>query len=120
MTIARDRWQPHLKTRGQHYHDGAEELQRLHTNHPEVGADVAALGLHAFAEVIEWSRGRASPETSTCCCVSASSSPSVRWRRASPARPPAPPNNELNAKADRRFDAKGSRRSLVCSHATPQ
>ena len=27
MTIARDRWQLHLKTRGQHYHDQARELR---------------------------------------------------------------------------------------------
>ena len=30
MTIARDRWQEHLKTRGEHYHDAARELEALH------------------------------------------------------------------------------------------
>ena len=30
MTISRDRWQQHLKTRGQHYHDKAKELEALH------------------------------------------------------------------------------------------
>ena len=29
MTIARDRWQQHLKTRGQHYHDRAREMEAL-------------------------------------------------------------------------------------------
>ena len=29
MTISRDRWQQHLKTRGQHYHDSREELEEL-------------------------------------------------------------------------------------------
>src|SRR5207344_753608 len=39
MTIARDRWQQHLKTRGQHYHDRAAELEPLHSAHPEAGAE---------------------------------------------------------------------------------
>src|SRR5271157_4074226 len=43
MTISRDRWQLHLKTRGRHYHDKARELEALHAKHPEVGANYAAL-----------------------------------------------------------------------------
>src|SRR5215472_15638721 len=42
MTIARDRWQLHLKTRGQHYHEQARKFETLHSQHPGVGADVAA------------------------------------------------------------------------------
>ena len=53
MTIARDRWQEHIKTRGQHYHDRAKELEALHHEHPTVGADVAALASHALADVLE-------------------------------------------------------------------
>jgi alkylation response protein AidB-like acyl-CoA dehydrogenase len=56
MTISRDRWQLHLKTRGQHYHDRAREVEALHVAHPNVGADVAALALHALAEVMEKAR----------------------------------------------------------------
>jgi len=56
MTISRDRWQYHLKTRGQHYHDEAKKMGALHKVHPEVGADVAALSLHALAEVMERAR----------------------------------------------------------------
>jgi len=56
MTISRDRWQSHLKTRGQHYHEQARGQEALHARHPDVGADVAALGLHALAEVIEKAR----------------------------------------------------------------
>ena len=56
MTISRDRWQSHLKTRGQHYHDVARQCEALHARHPEVGANVAALGLHALAEVMERAR----------------------------------------------------------------
>jgi alkylation response protein AidB-like acyl-CoA dehydrogenase len=45
-----------LKTRGQHYHDRAREAELLHAAHPNVGADVAALALHALAEVMEKAR----------------------------------------------------------------
>jgi len=56
MTISRDRWQLHLKTRGQHYHDRAKQVEALHAAHPNVGADAAALALHALAEVMEKAR----------------------------------------------------------------
>jgi alkylation response protein AidB-like acyl-CoA dehydrogenase len=56
MTISRDRWQLHLKTRGQYYHDQAKTLEALHVKHPEVGADVAALAAHALAEIMERAR----------------------------------------------------------------
>ena len=56
MTIARDRWQQHLKTRGRHYHDAAAELEALHRTHATVGADIAALAHHALAEVFEAAR----------------------------------------------------------------
>ncbi|MGA9498428.1 MAG: acyl-CoA dehydrogenase family protein [Terriglobales bacterium] len=57
MTISRDRWQSHLKTRGQHYHERAREFEALHARHPKVGAEVAALALHALAGVMEKARG---------------------------------------------------------------
>jgi alkylation response protein AidB-like acyl-CoA dehydrogenase len=56
MTIARDRWQSHLKTRGDHYHERARELEALAAGHPGVGAGAAALALHALAEVLERAR----------------------------------------------------------------
>jgi len=56
MTICRDRWQLHLKTRGQHYHDEARKLEALHNQNPNVGAGIAALSLHALAEVMERAR----------------------------------------------------------------
>ena len=56
MTISRDRWQMHLKTKGQYYHDKAREAEALHAAHPNVGADVAALALHALAELMEKAR----------------------------------------------------------------
>src|SRR5579864_9488920 len=56
MTISRDRWQLHLKTRGQHYHEKARESEALHARYPNVGANVAALAYHALAEVMEKAR----------------------------------------------------------------
>lgn len=56
MTIARDRWQAHLKTRGQHYHGAATALEALHRRRPEVGADIAALAAHALADLLERAR----------------------------------------------------------------
>ncbi len=56
MTIARDRWQTHLKTRGDHYHEQGRSLERLASQQPECGAEIAALALHALAEVMEQCR----------------------------------------------------------------
>jgi alkylation response protein AidB-like acyl-CoA dehydrogenase len=56
MTIARDRWQQHLKSHGRHYLDEAARMDTVHASHPEVGADVAALGFRSLAEVLERAR----------------------------------------------------------------
>ena len=56
MTIARDRWQDHLKTRGRLYHDAAASLEAVDERHPEVGAGAAALAHHALAELFERAR----------------------------------------------------------------
>ncbi|MEO1064353.1 MAG: acyl-CoA dehydrogenase family protein [Actinomycetota bacterium] len=56
MTIGRDRWQHHLKTKGAHYHDQATVLRQLHATHPTCGADIAALAHDALAEVMEAAR----------------------------------------------------------------
>ena len=58
MTISRDRWQLHLKTRGQHYHDMAREMEALHAKYNSVGADIAATALHALADILERARER--------------------------------------------------------------
>jgi alkylation response protein AidB-like acyl-CoA dehydrogenase len=52
-TIARDRWQLHLKTRGAYYTEWAERLERLHREQPENGAGIAALAIRALAVVLE-------------------------------------------------------------------
>jgi alkylation response protein AidB-like acyl-CoA dehydrogenase len=53
MTIARDRWQQHLKSSGAYYRDKAAALLELHRTHPTVGADAAALASSALAAVLE-------------------------------------------------------------------
>ena len=53
ITISRGRWQEHLKSGGDYYHARARELEALHGENPEVGADVAALASHALAELLE-------------------------------------------------------------------
>jgi len=53
MTAVRDRWQLYLKTRGQHYREGARELRELHARRGDVGGAVAALAQDALAETLE-------------------------------------------------------------------
>lgn len=52
-TIARDRWQLHLKSRGAYYIEWAERLEALHKKEPHNGANFAALALRALAVVLE-------------------------------------------------------------------
>ncbi len=52
-TIARDRWQLHLKSRGAYYNDWAARLEELHRLQPDNGAGVAALALRALAVILE-------------------------------------------------------------------
>jgi hypothetical protein len=56
MTIGRDRWQMHLKTRGEHYHTAARGMEELAARRPETGAATSALAFHALAEVMERAR----------------------------------------------------------------
>ena len=56
MTIGRDRWQSHIKTRGGYYHERAREFEALDRQHPRVGAGCAALAMHCLAEAMERAR----------------------------------------------------------------
>ncbi len=58
MTIARDRWQNHLKTRGQYYHDQAAGLEALESSAPGVGAGIAAVASHSLAVLLERARAQ--------------------------------------------------------------
>ncbi len=53
ITIARGRWQEHLKSGGEYYHARARELEELHAADSTLGADVTALTYHALAELME-------------------------------------------------------------------
>ncbi len=53
MTVARDRWQLHLKSGFRHFAGRAADLRGVHASHPDVGADVAALGLDALGVILE-------------------------------------------------------------------
>jgi alkylation response protein AidB-like acyl-CoA dehydrogenase len=52
-TIARDRWQQHLKTRGAYYHDWAAKLDQIHQAESHNGANVVASALRALAVILE-------------------------------------------------------------------
>ena len=105
MTISRDRWQLHLKTRGQHYHEQAKKLEELHASHAEVGADSAALALHALADVMERCRVARLTRYQHILLrlgelIAYAECAGSLARRASVLA-----ENKLNEKANRRFDA---------------
>ena len=52
-TIARDRWQQHLKSRGDYYKEWANRLQLVHQEQPESGANYAAMAMRALAVILE-------------------------------------------------------------------
>lgn len=52
-TIARDRWQEHLKSRGGFYNNWAQRLDAAHKRDPQSGAATAALALRALAVILE-------------------------------------------------------------------
>jgi alkylation response protein AidB-like acyl-CoA dehydrogenase len=58
MTICRDRWQTHLKTHGQFYHEQANELEKLHKQNDRVGAQVLSYCMHGLAELLEVARAQ--------------------------------------------------------------
>src|SRR5438270_953432 len=105
MTISRDRWQLHLKTRGQYYHEQARAMEALHAKNAKVGADCAALALHALAEVMEKARVARLTRFQHILLrlgeliAYAECAGSLARRAALTA------NNKLNEKANRRFDA---------------
>jgi len=55
-TIARDRWQLHLKSRGEYYKEWAKKAEARHAQNPDVGAGNAALALRALAALLERAR----------------------------------------------------------------
>jgi alkylation response protein AidB-like acyl-CoA dehydrogenase len=105
MTIARDRWQQHLKTRGRYYADLAEQVHALHGPHPSAGADVGALALRCLGSVLEACRvGRLTRNQHVLLRLGEL----MAYAEASAAlarRAVAAAEGHLPAKTDRRFDA---------------
>lgn len=56
MTIGRDRWQEHLKSRGAFYEEQGAALRQLAIGAPATGADTAGLAANALAQVMEHAR----------------------------------------------------------------
>jgi alkylation response protein AidB-like acyl-CoA dehydrogenase len=104
MTISRDRWQLHLKSRGDHYHAEGRRLEALDARRPDAGAGIAALALHALAETLEQARvGRLTRHQHVALRLGeliawAEGAGSLARRAARAAE------GRLPAKADRRFD----------------
>ena len=105
MTIARDRWQLHIKTRGEHYHDAARTLEALHAQHPDVGADVAALAAHSLAALLERCREAHLTRSQHVLLRLGELIAAVEGAGALARRAAAAEAGGLSAKASARFDA---------------
>jgi alkylation response protein AidB-like acyl-CoA dehydrogenase len=105
MTIARDRWQAHLKTRGDHYHAFARELEQLHASRSEVGAAAAALAGHALAEVMEACRLARLTRNQHVLLRLGALAAAVEGAAALARRAARSAEGTLSPKASRRFDA---------------
>jgi len=106
MTICRDRWQLHLKTKGSFYHDMAQQIEQLHQQNSRVGADIVACCLHGLAELLEMARVNRLTRHQHILfrfgewIAFAEGSASLAKRAVRAA------NGEMNAKAHPRFNAK--------------
>ena len=105
MTIGRDRWQHHLKTRGQHYHDLGRRLEGVHSEHPKVGADTAALASHALAELMERARAKRLTRNQHVLFRIGELASYVEGAAAFARHAVRAELDELNPKSPRRFDA---------------
>src|ERR1019366_3700800 len=91
----------------QHYHEQARRFEAMHARHPDVGANIAALSLHALAEVMEKARTARLTRFQHILLrlgeliAYAESAGSLARRAALMAE------GKLNEKANRRFDASG-------------
>ena len=91
------------------------ELEALHAEHPDVGADVAALALHALAELLERCRvGAADPAPARPAAPRRADRLGRGRRGVRPPRAPRPPK-QLHPKAARRLarQAAGRRQPRV-------
>jgi alkylation response protein AidB-like acyl-CoA dehydrogenase len=107
MTIARDRWQEHLKSRGRYYHDRAVALEGIAATTPGVGADIAALALHALAETMEVARVQRLTRNQHVLFRIGELVAHGEGAEALAIRAAAAARGELHSKSDGRFDVAG-------------
>ncbi|MGZ4304829.1 MAG: acyl-CoA dehydrogenase family protein [Solirubrobacteraceae bacterium] len=105
LTIARGRWQEHLKTRGDHYHASARGLEALDAAQPGVGAGTAALAQDALAEVLEACRTARLTRHQHILLRLGELEARVEGAGALARRAAAAARGELHPKADRRLDS---------------
>lgn len=53
MTIGRNRWQEHLKSRSTYYYELSRKMEKLHSSVNDVGAEMTGLGLNALNVIFE-------------------------------------------------------------------
>lgn len=107
MTIGRDRWQSHLKTRGQHYHGLGRELEGWHETNANLGADVVALAMHALAETLERARVSRLTRNQHILFRIGELVAHAEGARALVERAKRAAEGDLPDRTDHRFDAKG-------------
>ena len=107
MTIARDRWQHHLKSRGAYYRDRASAMDQLAIGSPDSGAGTAALALRALAEVLEQARIHRLTRNQHILFRLGDLIATVEGAEALARRAVRASNGDLSPKTDERFDAKG-------------
>ena len=107
MTIARDLWQLHLKTRGEHFHERARAFEALHAQRPALGADIAALAFDALAVVMERSRMARLTRNQHLLFQLGELIAYVEGAAGLVKRAAEAAGDSLDSKADRRFSAPG-------------
>jgi alkylation response protein AidB-like acyl-CoA dehydrogenase len=106
MTISRDRWQLHLKTRGRYYHDLGTDMENLHNQNGDVGADIVAIGFHALAEMLERARIRRLTRNQHFLLRMGELIAWIECAGTMAKKAANAAKGEMYVKADRRFDAK--------------
>ena len=111
MTIARDRWQQHLKTARRHYHDAGARARGAARPHPSVGADIAALAPARAGRRARALPGRpAHPQPARPAAARRAGRLAPNAPARSPAAPRRPPTASSPAKADAPLRADGAGR----------
>ncbi len=105
MTIARGRWQQHLKSAARYYPEMAAGLRALHARHADVGAETAALASDALASVLEACRAGRLTRSQHVLLRLGELIAYAECAGSFAARAAAALDGDLPAKADHRFSA---------------